>query len=144
MKVREIKVSYNLPNTWKPKVHSSQELYEIVLSKWNTDTIEMQEEVKVILLNRNNVVIGIYELSKGGIAGTVLDIKLVLSVALKCLASSIAIIHNHPSRNLTPSKADYTITSKIKDACNYLDIALLDHLIISKENYYSFADNDKL
>ena len=70
-----------------------------------------------------------------------LDIKLLLSVALKSLASGIALIHNHPSGNLKPSKADIQITKKVKKACNYVDIVLLDHLIISKNEYYSFTDN---
>ena len=104
----------------------------------------MQEEMKAILLNRANEVLGIYELSKGGISGTVLDIKLLLSVALKCLASGIALIHNHPSGNLVPSNAGLSITKRIKIACTTVDITLLDHLIISKEDYYSFADNGRI
>ncbi len=144
MKVREIKVSYSLPKTKKIKVHNSDELYRIAINHWNLDTIEMQEELKAILLNRANEVIGIYELSKGGISGTVLDMKLLLSVALKCLASSIALVHNHPSRNLKPSEADYRITKKLKSACRLVDIILLDHIIISKDEHYSFADEGKL
>ena len=144
MRVREIKVSYNLPNTNRRKIHSSKDLYELAINQWNYDTIEMQEEIKVILLNRANEVIGIYELSKGGISGTVLDIKLLLSVALKCLASSIALVHNHPSGNLKPSDSDCKITKKVKSACKQVDIVLLDHIIISKTHYYSFSDYGKL
>lgn len=144
MKVNEIKVSYSLPKIKKIKVNSSIELYQVALNHWSQDTIEMQEEMKVILLNRNNVVIGIYELSKGGISGTLVDVRLLLSVSLKCLASSIALVHNHPSGNLKASQQDYNITNKIKTACKYLDITLLDHLIITKEAYSSFADEGKL
>ncbi len=144
MKVAEIKVSYNLPNNNRVKIQDSNTLYKIALQYWNIDTMEMQEEIKVLLLNRANEVLGIYELSKGGISGTVLDIKLLLSVTLKCLASGIALIHNHPSGNLKPSKADIQITKKVKKACKYVDIVLLDHLIISKNDYYSFADNGLL
>ena len=144
MNVREIKVSYNLPNTKRTKVHSSNDLFKLVINHWDFETIEMQEEIKVLLLNRANEVLGIYELSKGGISGTVLDVKLLLSVALKCLASGIALVHNHPSGNLKPSDADIKITKKVKTACKYVDIALLDHIIISKTDYYSFSDDGKL
>ncbi len=144
MKIEEIKGSYSLPKTKKIKVHNSYELYQVAINHWNLDTIEMQEELKAILLNRANEVIGIYELSKGGIGGAVLHMKLLLSVALKCLANSIAIAHNHPSRNLKPSEVDYRITKKLKSACKLVDILLLDHLIISKDEHYSFADEGKL
>ena len=106
--------------------------------------IEFQEEVKMILLNRANVVLGIHELSKGGVSGSIVDIKIVLSVALKCHSTSLVLIHNHPSRNLKPSQADITITKKLKKACKYVDLTLLDHLIISKDGFYSFNDEGML
>jgi DNA repair protein RadC len=95
----------------------------------------------VLLLNRNNQVLGVYSLSKGGVSGTFVDAKLVFSVALKCNASSIIIAHNHPSENLTPSEADKSLTKKLKRAGKYLDINLIDHVILSKDDYYSFIDN---
>ncbi len=144
MKVREIKVSYTASINKSIIVRNSSELYDIILHHWKKETLDLQEEVKAILLNRANQVIGVFELSKGGITGTVIDIKLLMSVALKCVASSIVIIHNHPSGNLNPSKEDIRITKKIKEAGDYLDINLLDHLIISKEGYYSFADEGDL
>lgn len=140
MEVSEIQVSYNLPKENRLKVTSSKSLYDLAIKHWNLNTIEMQEEMKVIFLNRNNIVIGVYRLSSGGIAGTIVDIRLLLSVALKCLASSFAMVHNHPSGNLKPSQPDCRITKRIKTACEFLDIALVDHLIISKYGYYSFAD----
>ena len=96
------------------------------------------------MFNNANQAIGIYELSKGGINSSIIDLRLLLSVTLKCLATSIAIIHNHPSGNLKPSKADISITDKLKKACEVLDIKLLDHIIISKNDYYSFADNGNM
>ena len=116
----------------------------MVLEHWNKDTIELQEEMKVVLLNRSNHLLGIYELSKGGIAGTIIDVKLLLGVALKCAASNIIMVHNHPSGNLRPSKADMAITAKVKTATRQVDLLLLDHLIISKDWYYSFADDGKV
>jgi DNA repair protein RadC len=121
-----------------------QELYQIAINHWNPDTIDMQEELKLILMNKANHVIGIYELSKGGVSFSIVDIKLLMSVALKCLASGVALIHNHPSGAMIASEADIRITQKVKSACELLEIALLDHLIISKDEYYSFADSGKL
>lgn len=110
------------------------------MKHWNLDIIEYQEEVKIILLNRANIVLGIYEMSKGGISGTVVDFRIILGVALKCNASSIIMVHNHPSGKLTPSDTDKSITKRLKEACGLLDLSLLDHLIITKEGYYSFTD----
>ena len=140
MKVSEIKVSYTTANTTKVKVTNSNDVYQIAIKNWDVNLIELQEEMKVIFLNRANEVLGFYELSKGGTSGTVVDIKLILSVALKCNSHSIVLCHNHPSGNLTPSKADLKITDKVKTACGYLDLNLLDHLIITKSGYYSFGD----
>lgn len=93
-------------------------------------------------LNHRKKVIGVYRLSKGGITGTVADIRLVLSVALKTLATSIVIAHNHPSGNLNPSTADVKITMQLNDACKLMEIELLDHLVITQgEEFYSFKDN---
>ena len=141
MKVSEIKVSYSNKNTVKIKVTGSQIIYDLILSQWNSNIIEYQEEVKIILLNRSNIVLGIYEMSKGGITGSVVDIRIILGIALKCGASCIIMVHNHPSGKLVASDADKTITRKLKQACELLDVNLLDHLIISKDGYFSFADN---
>jgi DNA repair protein RadC len=140
MKVSEISVSYSNKNPVKVKVTSSQLMYNLILKHWNLELIEYQEEVKIILLNRSNIVLGIHELSKGGMTGSVVDIRIILGVTLKCGASSIIIVHNHPSGKLIASDADKTITSKLKQACELMDISLLDHLIISREGYHSFAD----
>jgi DNA repair protein RadC len=141
MEVAEIKVSYSNTNIERIKVTNSQILYNLVLKHWDLDLIEFQEEVKIILLNRANIVLGLYEMSKGGTSGTVVDIKIILGIALKCNASSIVITHNHPSGTLEPSEPDKSITKKLKEACKILDLNLLDHLIITGQGYYSFSDN---
>lgn len=138
MEVAEIKVSYSTSNDNKIKLSTCSQTFEFILSRWNLDIIEFQEECKIILLNRANFVLGIYELSKGGISGTVVDIRIILSVALKCNASGIILVHNHPSGNLTPSEADKKITRKLFDACELMEFVLLDHFIISKNDFYSF------
>ena len=141
MKISEIRVSYSNSNKKKPKVNNSKESYQIILNCWDKNTIELQEEFKILLLNRANQVLGIYSMSKGGVSGTIVDIKLVFSVALKCNSSSMVLVHNHPSGNLKPSESDLLLTKKIIKASKVLDLQIIDHLIISKDNYYSFADD---
>jgi len=99
------------------------------------------EEFWILLLNRNNKVIDKYMASKGGITGTVIDVRTIMKIALEKLATSMILCHNHPSGNLLPSDADLQITQKLKDAGKILDIQVLDHLIITQKNFYSFADN---
>ncbi|WP_278352871.1 JAB domain-containing protein [Chryseobacterium gleum] len=141
--VSEIQVSY-FPNIIDTIISTSEVSYKVALNNWNLDTIEMFEEAKVMFLNNALKVIGIYSLSKGGISSSVVDIRLILSIALKSISTHIILIHNHPSASLAPSKADMDVTSKLKTACGFLEIKLLDHLIINKESYYSFADEGLL
>jgi len=99
------------------------------------------EEFWIIYLNRRNKIIKYKKHSQGGVSGTITDIKIIMKEAIELLASGIIIAHNHPSGNLNPSRADEIITRKIKQAANLFDIILLDHVIISDKDYYSFADN---
>ena len=144
MKIAEISISYSRSKERKLKVNNSKDSYDILLDSWDKNIIELQEEFKILLLNRGNIVLGVYPMSRGGVSGTIVDAKLVFSVALKCNASSIIIAHNHPSGGLVPSKADKLITEKLKEAGKYLDVVLLDHLIITKDDFYSFSDNGLL
>lgn len=98
------------------------------------------EEFWVLLLNRNNLVIDKMIISRGGITGTVIDVRIIMKMALECLACSIILCHNHPSGNLIPSEADKEITRKIKDAGKLFDISVLDHVIVGNNSYFSFAD----
>ncbi|WP_282136022.1 JAB domain-containing protein [Seonamhaeicola maritimus] len=139
--IKEIKVSYTSGISDKIKIKNSKDSYELLLSCWSKKTIELQEEFKILLLNRNHQVLGIYPLSKGGVSGTIVDAKLLFSVALKCNASSVILAHNHPSGNLKPSEMDKKLTLKLKEAGSFLDITVLDHIILSTQDYYSFADS---
>ncbi|WP_303312607.1 DNA repair protein RadC [Hymenobacter sp. BT730] len=102
------------------------------------------EEFWVILLNRANVVMRKTSISSGGVAGTVADPKLIFKEALEQLASSIILVHNHPSGNRSPSAADIALTRKVKEAGQFLDLPILDHLIYTDLGYYSFADEGML
>lgn len=141
MEIAEIQVSYKTNNTEKTQLNNSQVSYNFLLSCWDKNTIELQEEFKVLLLNRHNKLLGVYTLSKGGTSQTTVDIKLLFSVVLKANANSIIVAHNHPSGGLLPSKADKNITSKIVKASKFLDIRVLDHIIVTKSGYFSFADD---
>jgi DNA repair protein RadC len=102
------------------------------------------EKFFCIFLNRANKIIKIDQVSKGGISGTVTDVRIILKNAVLLTASGVIDAHNHPYGNLNPSESDIKITTKIKEAGNLLDIQLLDHLIIYNSDYYSFADNGVL
>lgn len=146
-KIAEVKLIYlsKIKPSERQKITCSKDAYELFCSSWDMQTIEHVEEFKVILLNRSNSVLGLLSISKGGISGTVTDVRVILQAAIKANASGIIVSHNHPSGNMNPSEADTTITLKIKNAGNIMDIQLLDHLIIvPEENYYSFADNGML
>ncbi|MBT8273338.1 MAG: DNA repair protein RadC [Bacteroidia bacterium] len=98
------------------------------------------EEFWIIYLNNSNKVLQKSQLSKGGITGTLVDVRLVLKKALELNATGLILVHNHPSGTLNPSEADKKLTRKLKDASLSLDIKVLDHLIITEKAYFSFAD----
>ena len=102
------------------------------------------EEFYIMYLNNSHKVITTSQLSKGGITGTIVDIRLVLRQALEVSATALILAHNHPSGNLKPSEADISLTKKIKTAAESIDIKVLDHLILSENSFYSFADNHVL
>src|SRR5664280_442367 len=120
------------------QIKCSKDAFDIFMENWDQDTIEHIEEFKILLMNRSNSVLGIMPVSKGGLSGTVTDVRLIFQGAIKANASGIIVCHNHPSGNLNPSESDTKITQKIKEAGMLMDIQLLDHLIIiSDEKYYS-------
>jgi DNA repair protein RadC len=120
-----------------PKITCSQDAYDAISSKISDLP---HEEFWILLLNRANHIIDHHKISQGGVSGTVIDVRLVLKNAISNLACGLIIAHNHPSGNLTPSEADRTITGKLKKSAELMDINVLDHLVISGNQYYSFAD----
>jgi len=141
--VAEIQLIYKskVKASERPKVTTSHDAYYLLKQNWDENKIEFIEQFKVLFLNKGNKVLGIYELSTGGVSGTVADPKLVFVAALKVNASNIILCHNHPSGNLKPSRADEELTQKIKQAGKYLDLPVIDHIIITSEDgYFSFAD----
>jgi DNA repair protein RadC len=121
----------------KPKIASSADAFSLMKS----DLIDLpHEEFWMILLNRANRVIKKKRISGGGVTGTVADPKIIYKIALEELACGIIVAHNHPSGNLSASQSDIDLTKKLKEAGKFLDIQLLDHLIVANQKYFSFAD----
>ena len=140
--VSEVELIYKskVKPTERPQLKTPKDCYQLLLQTWDENRIEFVEQFKIILMNKAHRVLGIYELSTGGASTTTVDIKLVFMAALKANACNLVLSHNHPSGNLKPSMADEMLTSKIKAAGTLLEIEVLDHLIITSEGYYSFAD----
>jgi DNA repair protein RadC len=128
----------------RPHISSSQDAYNVIKLLWEEDKIDLMEQFKVLFMNRANRVLCLYNLSSGGITGTVADPRLIYAAALRINAVSLILCHNHPSGNLKPSIADMELTTKIKLAGTYFDIRVFDHLIITSETYFSFGDEGLL
>lgn len=143
--IPEIQLHYERGN--KPfygKIIHSQQAADILRSLYPKGELELREHFIMLLLNRANKVLGYYRASKGGITGTVVDIRLLMAVALKSGAVGLILSHNHPSGETVASDLDIELTKKIKEAVSLYDIKLLDHIIVTKDSHYSFGDAGQL
>ena len=125
----------------KVKITSSESVYNFMKSNLLDLNVE---EFWILLLNRANIVLKKVQISSGGVSGTIADTKVIFKSALDELASAIILVHNHPSGNTKPSSQDIKLTNKLKSAGEILDIQVLDHLIFTNDNYFSFADEGLL
>ncbi|MCF8368345.1 MAG: DNA repair protein RadC [Bacteroidales bacterium] len=125
----------------RKKITSSRDVFEYFASIIGDSTFEA---FYILLLNRANKVLRHIQISEGGVTGTVADPKKIFKMALENNATSIILCHNHPSGSVNPSTQDITLTKKLKNAGDMLDIPVLDHLIIGEEKYYSFADENMM
>jgi hypothetical protein len=123
-----------------PQVIDSQTSVKIFKEFWNENNIEVIEQMNVMFLSKANKPIGIYQHSKGGIDGTILDVEIISAMAVKSLCKAVIVAHNHPSGQLRPSDADKVMTKQLSNALNLFKISLLDSLIVTKQGYFSFAD----
>lgn len=141
--VSEIELIYR--NKLKPedclRINDATTAYNILLTAWDINKIELVEQFYIMLLARNNACIGISNISTGGISTCIVDPKIVFGTALKARASGIILAHNHPSGNMEPSQADKYITEKLIEGGKLLDISILDHLLVTPRDYYSFANS---
>jgi|SRR6185312_3015249 len=146
LEVSEIELIYRpkVKASQRIKIDSSQGAATLLQQLWDPNKIAFTEQFKVLLLNRSNKVLGMVEISSGGISGTIVDAKLIFVAALKAGACNIILSHNHPSGSLQPSTADKGITQKIKEGATCLDLKVLDHVIVTNEGYFSFADEGLL
>jgi DNA repair protein RadC len=123
-----------------PQIACPEESFALLCGNWPLERLDLREEMKILLLNRANRVIGYYIAGTGSVSSIGVDIALIVTAALKVRASAIIVAHNHVSGSLKPSRNDKLVTQKIKTACSYFDITLLDHLIITSEGYTSMGE----
>ncbi|QMW01696.1 JAB domain-containing protein [Spirosoma foliorum] len=141
-RVNEVEIIYRnkIPYQDRIQIKKSATAYEILLHAWDENRMELIEQFKILLLDQKNNCLGISDISTGGMNACLADPKVIFATALKGKATSIILAHNHPSGNLQPSDSDKALTRKLKEGGKLLDIAVLDHLIITPQNYISFAD----
>lgn len=130
-----------IPAGFDDQITSSSVTEKILRQIWDEDIL-IRERFYVLLLNQRNNIIGYENISVGGVSSTTVDSKLIFSLAIKTLSSSVILAHNHPSGSTKPSEADIRLTKQVAKAAELLDMRVLDHVILTgSANYYSFADN---
>jgi len=142
--IAEIELSYKPKKllTNRRKITNSEDAYSVLLETWDKNTIELFEAFKLVLLNNSNEVLGVCSLSSGGLSSTIVDLRLLFSIALKSCASAIITAHNHPSGKLKPSTADISIYRRIQEVAKFHDIKYLDNLIVTTSGKLSFSDEN--
>ena len=140
--ISEINVTYKNPVKYSEmkQINCSEDAVCLLRSSWS-DQMQYREEFVILILNRANRVLGFTQISKGGTVGTVVDIKMIFQIALKANACCVILAHNHPSGNHKPSEADIALTKKVYAGGKILDISVLDHIILTEESHFSFADD---
>jgi DNA repair protein RadC len=144
-KISEITINYSpaIKKEERVKVTKSKHAETYFREVWS-NKMEYIEEIYLMLLNRSNEVLGFTKVSMGGVNSAIVDPKVIFQTALKANASAIIIAHNHCSGSLKPSEQDLRVSNKIREGAGLLDINLLDHIILSSESYFSFADDGLL
>ena len=141
-KAAEVKLMYmtDVKSSERISIKNSEDAAAVFFDVWDFHTIEHTEEVKMMMLNRANKVLGVASISKGGLSGAVIDTRVILQYAIKSNATSVILAHNHPSGNLEASEADKRITQNVREALKLIDIQLLDHLILNKDELFATID----
>lgn len=142
--VSEVELTYKskVKAADRPFVKCSSDIEKVLRNFYDENTIELQEQFYVMYLNRAFRVLGIYKVSTGGITGVIADPKLIMAMALKLASCYLILSHCHPSGNLQPSRADVDLTQKIKQAAAFFDMKVLDHVILTSNEYLSFTDEE--
>lgn len=126
-------------NIQRAKFNSSKEVYQYV-KQFYSDDIDIQESFFTLFLDKKNETIGFAKISQGGISACIVESRLIVKYAIECLATSVILIHNHPSGQLKASEQDIATTNKLKQCLGMFDVRILDHIIVTSESFYSFAD----
>jgi len=145
-KAAEVKLTYEtrVKASERYRIKNAEDAAELFFEVWDRSTIEHVEEVKMIMLNRANRVLGVAHLTRGGLNGSIIDTRVILQYAIKANAAAVILAHNHPSGNLGASEADKRITRNVREALKLMDIELLDHLVLTYEEKYSTIETDGL
>lgn len=143
VKEKVLKVAEGNATFQKTKITRSQDAVDYI-RQFYFDDLEIYESFFILMLNRNNETIAFAKIAQGGVSGATVDIKIILKYAIDTLCSSVILAHNHPSGSIYPSESDIFITKKIINGTKLLDIIVFDHVILTKNSYYSFADNGNL
>ncbi|MVM34448.1 DNA repair protein [Spirosoma sp. HMF4905] len=140
--VSEVEIIYRnkIPYQHRLQITKSATAYEILRQSWDENRMELVEQFKILLLDQKNNCLAVSDIASGGMSVCIADPKLIFVTALKTRATGIILAHNNPSGNLQPSEVNKILTRKIKEGGKLLDITVLDHLIVTPRNYYSFAD----
>lgn len=142
-KAVEYKISATKQDFSIAKIKSAEDAFKYA-KQFYFDDINIFESCFIILLNQANNVMGFAKISQGGLSSTVVDVRLIAKYAIEVLATSVMIVHNHPSGDVKPSYQDDKLTEMAKQGLLFLNIRLLDHLVISEDKYYSYADEGRI
>lgn len=142
--VGEMELSYRPIIRSKRKVTMASDVYNMLLPTFREGTINHREYFKVVFLNQAQEVLGYTQISEGGLTETCADVRIILQAALLANATALILAHNHPSGNPRPSRQDIALTRQVKEAAGIMRITVIDHVILTDDNYYSFADEGLL
>lgn len=140
----EMELSYRPIIRSKRKVTMASDVYNMLLPTFREGTINHREYFKVVFLNQAQEVLGYTQISEGGLTETCADVRIILQAALLANATALILAHNHPSGNPRPSRQDIALTRQVKEAAGIMRITVIDHVILTDGNYYSFADEGLL
>lgn len=142
-KVTEVQLVYHSKQKLedRPVIKSSLDAYELLFNTWDDGKLELQEQFKIVLLDRKNSVLGVSTIAWGGISECAVDLRLAFATALKARATGMILAHNHPSGNKTFSDSDKSLTRKFAEAGKVLDISILDHIVLTRNTYSSMSDD---
>ena len=139
--VRELEIQYERPSfDAMSKIAESKDCERLFRSVFNPNTLDLKESFWVALLNRANKVLGVSLVGVGSVSGCTVNLIEIFQLAITTNACGVVLCHNHPSGNVKPSQADLALTRKIKEGCKLFEIVMLDHIILTREAYFSFVD----